>query len=83
MEVLAGVIIGVLVAVAILKQPININIHKKLEEIRPEVSMPDIADELNKAPNKTDIAYEDHMKGFIDGINDIILGGVVDGKERK
>jgi len=75
MEVLAGVIIGVIVTLLLLKQPITININKKIEEIRPIVPMPDIATEMNKSASPTDLVYDDKMKGFIDDVNTMMMGG--------
>ena len=75
MEVLAGVIIGVIVTLLLLKQPITININKKIEEIRPIVPMPDIATEMGKPGSPTDLVYDDKMKGFIDDVNTMMMGG--------
>lgn len=75
MEVLAGVLIGILVTIVLLKHPITININQKHEEIYPEVVMPDLDAELRKAPNGLDDVYKDNMKGFIDEVNSMMLGG--------
>lgn len=83
MEVLAGVIIGVIVTITLLKKPITININKKVEEIKPVTDMPDLAKEMNKAPTELDKVYEDNMKSFIDDVNGMMLGGVVNGKANK
>lgn len=83
MEVLAGVIIGVIVTITLLKKPITININKKVEEIKPVTDMPDLAKEMNKAPTELDRVYEDNMKSFIDDVNGMMLGGVVNGKANK
>ena len=83
MEVLAGVIIGVIVTITLLKKPITININKKVEEIKPITNMPDLAKEMNKAPTELDGVYEDKMKSFIDDVNGMMLGGVSNGKENK
>lgn len=83
MEVLAGVIIGVIVTITLLKKPITININKKVEEIKPVTNMPDLAKEMNKAPTELDKVYEDNMKSFIDDVNGMMLGGVVNGKANK
>ncbi|NCD00082.1 MAG: hypothetical protein EOL95_10330 [Bacteroidia bacterium] len=83
MEVLAGVIIGVLVTILLLKQPITININKKIEEIKPITNMPDLAKEMNKAPTELDEVYDDKMKSFIDDVNGMMLGGKVNGEANK
>lgn len=83
MEVLAGVIIGVIVTILLLNKPITININKKLEEVRPVTVMPDLAAEMSKAPAPIDELYDDKMKGFIDDVNGMMLGGAVHGEARK
>lgn len=83
MEVLAGVIIGVLVTFALLKRPITINIHKKIEEIRPIIPMPDLDEEMNKPPSPLDRVYDEGMKGLIDDINSMMLGGAPNGETNK
>lgn len=83
MEVLAGVIIGVLVTLAFLKRPITININKKLEEVRPIIPMPDLAEEMNKPDNKLDKVYEEDMKGLLDDVNNMMLGGKPNGETNK
>lgn len=83
MEVLAGIIIGVLVTLAFLKHPITININKKLEEVRPIIPMPDLAEEMDKPDNKLDKVYEEDMKGLLDDVNNMMLGGKPNGETNK
>jgi hypothetical protein len=83
MEVLAGVIIGILVTLSLLKRPITININKKLEEVRPVVPMPDLVTEMKKPESELDKVYGDDMKGFIDEINNMMLGGKPNGEANK
>lgn len=83
MEVLAGVIIGVIVTITLLKKPITININKTNEEIVHKIPMPDLAAEMKKADNPLDLVYKDEMKSFIDEVNGIMLGGVPNGKADK
>ena len=68
MEVLAGVIIGVLVTITLLNKPITINVNKKIEEVRPVIPMPDLGAEMKKPDEALDKVYGDDMKGFIDEV---------------
>jgi len=83
MEVLAGVIIGVLVTFALLKRPITINIHKKIEEVRPIIPMPDLDKEMKKPASQLDQVYDEGMKGLIDDVNSMMFGGAPNGETNK
>jgi hypothetical protein len=75
MEVLAGVIIGILVTLALLKRPITLNVNKTVEEIRHPIEMPDLGKEMKKPASESDKVYDEDMKSFIDDVNNMMLGG--------
>ena len=83
MEVLAGVIIGILVTLSLLKHPITINVNKKLEEVHPVIPMPDLGAEMKKPDEALDKVYDEDMKGFIDEVNNMMLGGKPNGEANK
>lgn len=82
MELLAGVIIGIIVTISLLHRPISINIHKTLEEVRPEVKEFNLVEELKDTGKSAqeDKIFEDDMTGLIEEINRVMRGGPVNGK---
>lgn len=91
MELLAGLISGILVSLVLLKHPITININKnnteniKHEEIYPEVKDPGkLSDALNKGDGAEDEVYAKTMTSIMDEFNGIMrTGGDLDGETRR
>lgn len=83
MEVLAGVIIGIIVTISYLKKPITININKTIEEIKPPVvPMATMEESLNKTDPKEDKVYEEDMTSMLEEVNKMMLGGGTSGKAK-
>lgn len=78
MEVLAGVIIGVVVALSILRKPITINLNTKHETILPDPQQIEVHKELNKAGTPEDKVYEEKMTGLLEEVNKFMTGDGID-----
>lgn len=83
MEVLAGVLIGILFTVFLLDKPITININHKHETVSQTFEMPDLYKELNSPDSKLDKVYSEDMKGLIDEVNSMMLGGTTNVKKEE
>jgi len=86
MDVLAGVIIGMLLMFTLGKRKIDININTNVNRVNEEIlpPLPDmetLSDAMNKADANEDKAYKDVAKGIMDEFNEIFRqGGDLDGK---
>ena len=84
MDLLSGLIVGVLVTVSILKRPITININTKHEEVLKDITQPDILTAMNNNTSKEmqlDKLYQDDMLGLVEEINKLMTGGDTNGRK--
>lgn len=80
MEVLAGVVIGVLVTVALLKRTFNIKIHHIHETVYPDLPEVDLAKEMRRAETPEDRVYSEDMTGLIEEVNKLMTGEHYEGR---